>query len=756
MPCRSLALRRSNLPVPSVLSLCVRLLLLALLGGNPGPLRASEVSFRNDVMAVLSKAGCNMGTCHGNKNGKGGLKLSLRGEDPAEDYRTLTRELIARRANLLEPDSSLLLLKPTMQVPHEGDRRFGINSREYRVLREWIAAGMPDDSGHAPRLVGLEVTPREQIVVQPEHSVRLRAVARFSNGERRDVTSDAVYEPAAPVVRVAHDGLAECDDVAETTVIVRYLDRQVPVRLMFVPARPDFEWTGPSPANYVDEHVFAKLRKLRIHPSEDVSDVVFLRRAYVDLLGIIPTADEARRFIEDPREDKRSRLVDELLERPEFAEFWALKWSDLLRNEEKTLDFKGVQNFHAWIRRSIAENKPLDRFARELIAARGSTYENPPANYYRAMRDPIMRAESAAQVFLGIRLQCAKCHNHPFDRWTQDDYYGWANVFARVDYKILENRRLDRNDGHEFDGEQVVYMKPTGDVNDPRTGRPLPPKFLGDADAKPAANEDRLLALADWVARGENRLFVEVQVNRIWYHLMGRGIVDPIDDFRATNPPVNPPLLDALVQDFIDSGFDLKHMIRVIMSSRTYQLSTEPNETNVDDSVNFSRALVRRLPAETLLDSLAQVADVPLKFNGYPEGTRAGALAGVQAVRPRDRQASLADQFLKVFGKPMRLQSCECERSDEATLSQTFDLISGPFMEQLLTHSENRLAALLTKGAGAEAIVDELYWAALSRAPQSEERETAVRHLSSSRNLRTASEDLLWGLLNSHEFMFRP
>lgn len=712
-------------------------------------------SFRNEIMAAISKAGCNMGVCHGNKNGKGGFKLSLRGEDSDWDFDVLTRELNGRRVNLVDPDKSLLLLKPTMQVPHEGGRRFKLDSMEYDLFRRWIVAGMPRDSMNSRTLGRLEVTPRDVVLADPVDSLQIRAVAEFSDGTRRDVTSLAVYDLSNQLAEVTHDGLVQRRGMGETTVVVRFLNQQVPVSVAFIPARADFAWTGPLPANSVDDHVFVKLKKLRINPAPPSSDTAFLRRAYLDLLGILPTSTEARRFIADESSNKRAALIDTLLERPEFADFWALKWSDLLRNEEKTLDWKGVQNLHEWIRVSLSINKPLDQFVRELIASRGSTYSSPASNYYRGMRTPVVRAESTAQLFLGVRLQCAKCHSHPFDRWTQADYYGWANLFARVDYLVLENNRRDRNDSHEFDGEQIVYMKRSGDVEDPRTGRAAPPRFLGGNGESLPSDADRLLALADWLTSPDNAMFVQSQVNRIWYHLLGRGIVEPIDDFRATNPPSNPELLESLSREFVAHRFDVRHLIRTIMNSRTYQLSAAANEFNRDDEANFSRAKVQRLSAEQYLDSLGQVTGRQVSFNAYPDGIRAGALPGVRAVRERERRSSSADQFLRLFGKPQRLQSCECERTNEPTLAQTFQLVSGTLINEMLAASDNRLSQLLMNDKSNTEIVDELYWTALSRAPMADEVQTAVKYLSESGNRRAALEDLVWGLLNSNEFLLR-
>lgn len=714
------------------------------------------VTFDRDVMAVLSKAGCNLGTCHGNANGKGGFKLSLRGEDPAADYEALVRGADQRRVNVFDPDASLILQKPTGRVVHQGGLRFNRDSLEYRLLNDWIAAGAPGPDEHVSPLAKLEVTPRQAVLMDPQESAQLKVVAHFADGRQRDVTHLACYEPTNRNVVVDHDGLVRREKLGQTTIIARFLSRQLPVRLAFLPARQDFTFHAPPAVNFIDRLVFAQLRTLRMNPSAVCDDTTFLRRAHLDATGTLPTAEESRQFAADRSSDKRSRLIDDLLARPEFAEHWALKWSDLLRNEEKVLDAKGVDAFHGWIRDWIAAARPMDQFVRELVSARGSTYENPPANFYRANRDPLTRGETAARLFLGVRLQCARCHTHPFDRWTQDDYYSWAAVFSRIDYKIVENQRRDRLDKHEFNGEQIVLVTEEGEVTNARTGRDAEPKFLGAYSPALHDIEDRLGPLAQWLSSADNELFVKSQVNFVWYHLLGRGLVEPIDDFRVTNPPSNPALLDALARNFAASEFDLRHLVRTIMSSRTYQLSAEPNETNRDDDGNFARATVRRLPAETLLDAQFQVLGVTAEFNGYPEGTRAGQVRGVQRVRSRDRKATPADRFLKTFGKPERLLACECERSNETTLKQAFTLIGDDGLNGLLAHENNRLAALSKSDRRAEEIVAELYWAALSREPTLDELAAGESLVTSAGDDRfTALQDIAWALLNSKEFVFR-
>lgn len=723
------------------------------------PRLAAEVSFERDVMAVFSRAGCNQGTCHGNKNGKGGFKLSLRGELPAVDHVTLTRGLAGRRLNLSEPERSLLLEKPLARVPHEGGRRFSNGSLEHGILREWLESGAPYDPPARPRLVRFDVTPAEEVLFDPDDRVQTRSMAVFSDGSSRDVTGLAVHDLSSPIASVSPDGLIQRTGFGEAVVMVRYLHLQAPVRVAFRPAHVKAGAEGQAPnalrsAQRIDDLVLAKLRKLEIEPSELADDRTFLRRAYLDTVGVLPTAEEAKAFLTASFSDRRERLVDQLLARGEFAHVWAQKWSDLLRNEERTLDAKGVQTFYNWMRRSFDEGKPLDRLVRELLTARGSTYKNPAASYFRAARDPITRAESAAQVFLGLRLQCAKCHGHPFDRWSQDDYYGWAGLFARIDYKVLENRRRDTNDKHEFAGEQVVYTSPKGEVEDPRTGQPAPLRFLGSGLASVADGSDRLAALADWIASPKNPFFARAQVNRIWAHFFGRGIVEPVDDFRSTNPPSNPALLDYLEQELIASGYNLRHMARLILTSRAYQLSSVPNASNELDETNFSRTYVRRLTAEQLLDAQHQAAGVPPSFTGFPEGTRAGQLPGIGVARALGRSPTRGEQFLAAFGKPLRLLPCECERSNETTLGQTFQLLSGPAIQGLLDHPSNRISRLLSAGRSDVEIIDDLYLSALSRAPAKEEIVGALEVLAHG-DRRSGLEDILWSLLNAKELLFR-
>lgn len=720
---------------------------------------SNSPSFRHEVMAVLSRAGCNMGTCHGNANGKGGFKLSLRGQGPSADFDTLTRELGSRRVSLVEPASSLLLRKPTMAVPHQGGRRFDANSREYRILRDWIAAGMPGDLKNSPKLTGLKAAPNHSTIYEPEKSERLRVSATFSDGSSQDVSHLTVFESSALFVNVDAEGVATAEHSGQTVVTARYLDQQIPIRLEFVPNRPGFEFSSSPPANFIDEAVFAQLKRLRINPSAVCSDSEFVRRVYLDVTGLLPPPDKAREFVASTDSQKRVKLIDELLASPEFNDMMALRWADLLKVEEKTLDKKGVAIFHKWIRDSFEQKKPLNQFAKELLEARGSTYKVPPTNLYRTLRNPSARGEATAQLFLGIRLQCARCHNHPFDQWTQADYYGWSSFFARVDYKIVENKRRDKFDKHEFVGEQIVQLKKDGEVTNPGTGQPASLRFLGEAivpeESSSATELDRLQQVAAWMSSPQNSRFAATQANRIWFQLMGRGIVDPVDDFRSTNPPSNPELLTALTRHFAQSGFRVRPLMRTILNSKTYQLSSTPNETNRNEAHLFARVEPRRLTAEQTLDAITQVIGVPAEFGDHKLGTKAVQLAGVRDATHRFSTRKNGDDFLTLFGKPGRQLTCECERTDETTLAQTFELCGGDLIDQLLRNSGGRIADAMKRGDSNGNIIEELYWVALSRGPTQEEVTFAADFVRTKPDRRKALEDVLWALLNSNELLLR-
>jgi len=717
---------------------------------------ATEAPFEREVMAVLSRAGCNAGACHGNFNGKGGFRLSLRGEDPAADFATLTRDMLARRIDAHEPDASLLLLKASGQVPHEGGARFSKSSPEYAILRTWIAAGCPADRPNAPRLTQLTVSPASKIVVEPEERFAVRAMARFADGTERDVTSLCAFEFTAPgIAKITDAGEVVREQLGETVLLVRYLGQMAPVRIVFLPNRPAPDLANTPIHNDIDRLVLAQWKELRIQPAELAPDHVFVRRAYLDALGILPASAEARAFLADTRPDKREKLIDSLLARPEFAEYWAQKWADLLRNEEKALDHKGVAVFYRWIAAQLAADRPLNEFARDILAARGSTYAHPPANFWRAVRDPLVRAESVAQVFLGVRVACARCHNHPFDRWTMDDYYGFAAFFTRIDYRVLENKRKDDLDKHEFVGEQIVLAKRDGEMIHPRTKQPSAPRFLGSPTPEFGSEADRLEALAEWIARPDNAFFARAQVNRIWLHLMGRGLVDPNDDFRATNPPSNPELLDWLAKDFAQGGFRLKPMVKRIMMSRTYQLTATSRDRSVmSDDLHYSHALIAPLEAEQLLDALAQVTGVPARFSGYPRGLRANQIPAPPQSGRRGLDG-MGERFLKTFGKPDRLLTCECERNDDPGLLQAFQMITGELQNTMIRDPDNRIGILVAANKPDTEMLDEFYLGALCRPPTAGESKKLLAYLAAAKDRRAAWEDVLWALVNTKEFLLR-
>ena len=727
-----------------------RIALLALLLCAAAAKTAEPVSFVNDVLPVLSRSGCNLGACHGNLNGRGGFKLSLRGENAELDFTTLTREALARRVDVGRPDESLLLKKATGQVPHEGGVRFKPAGPESAVLREWIAAGARFDGATAARPVALSVGPTSRVLNAPADRTAITATATFSDGSTRPLTDRLAFETnnvGVAKVLPSGDVIREAD--GETVVLVRYQHLMTAVRVAFVADRPAPDLSKWPTANAIDRLTAAKWAELRLTPSGLAGDGMFLRRVFLDACGITPTPAEVRAFVADPSPDKRTRVVETLLDRPEFAQHWAQLWSDLLRNEEKALDRKGVQLFHRWIKAAVAADRPLNEFARDVLAARGSTYENPAANFYRAVREPYQRAESVAQVFLGLRVGCAKCHNHPFDVWTQDDYHRFAATFARVGYRVPGNDRKDNLDKHEFVGEQFVTNLSAGELAHPRGGT-AKPKFLGRPGDGPAG--DRLDALADWVASPDNPFFARAQANRVWLHLMGRGLVEPNDDFRASNPPSNPDLLDHLTKSFAASGYRLKPLVREILASRTYQLASSPaaDGSNAADESHFARATVRPLGAEQLLDAISVALDLPVKFPGYPLGLRAAEIPAPpqSGRRGKDPTDQMGSRFLKVFGKPDRLLTCECERSEDPGMLQSFQLMTGRLVDDMLKSPGNRLGR-------PDLTLDDLYLATLARTPTPVERDRLTKYLADAKAPRAAWEDIAWGLLNSKEFLLR-
>ncbi len=713
---------------------------------------AVEPQFSVDVMSVLSKAGCNAGTCHGNLNGKGGFKLSLRGQDPKADFEQLTRASRGRRVNFAAPDQSLFLQKATGHVPHVGGMRFGVDSWEYKELLRWMQHGAVGPRSGDRRLVALRVQPESAVVVAPTDDIQITVLAEFADGQKEDITHRACYELSNLNAEVEPSGRVVRKRFGETNLIVRYLDQQVPVSIAFTEAKTEFQWQSPVAKNFVDHHVFSKLRDLRVNLSAECNDSVFVRRVYLDAIGRMPTAAEAREFLANQSPNKRAETIEQLLNRPEFADYWAIKYADILRVEEKVLDPQGVELFHGWIRETIEQGLPLNQFVRALLTTTGSTFDNPAANFYRANRDPSTRGETTARLFLGTRLQCAKCHNHPYDRWTQDDYYQWANIFSQLEYEEGENKRKDELDKNEFAGEQIVLVKAQAEVRNPSTGKMAPPKFLGGPELIDEAKEDRLGAVADWLTSDGNDLFVQSQVNFVWFHVMGRGLVDPVDDFRITNPPSNRALLDALATEFVAQEFDLRSLVKAILSSRTYEAASDPLPSNRNDETNFARTYIRRYPAEVLLDMQSDFLELPAEFAGFEAGVRAIQLPGVEKVRRREQPAKAGDRFLTTFGKPQRILACECERSNETNLKQVLGLV-GADLDSRLADSP-RLKGLAQSVQEPEQVIEELFLAALARYPSESEIAAGIEAVD--RDGRAiAFQDLSWALLNAKEFLFR-
>lgn len=703
------------------------------------------VSFRQDLIAALNVGGCNAGACHGTPSGKGGFRLSLRGYDPEADYVQLTRDAMGRRTAALTPNQSLILQKAMGQVPHEGGQRFANHSLPQELIAAWIAGGLQDDPKTLPPIQKVEVLPGERVQVYPAKWQQLAVIATLADGTKRDVTLLSVFTSSdAAVADVSRSGLVEFKSPGETAILVRYLDNMITTRLTFLKPREQFTWSNPPEHNYIDKLVDHKLKMLNILPSTLCTDQEFLRRAYMDVCGILPTSEEAKAFLADTDPQKRAKLIDKLLERPEYADFWTLKWSDVLRSNRKTIQLAGVHKFQEWLLESIRDNQPFDEMVREIITSDGSTYANPPANYYRVAREPTALAETTAQLFFGIRMQCCKCHNHPFEKWTQDDYYSLAAFFARVKQKRDPNEDKAPA-GQPPVGAELIFLDRAGEVTQPRTNKQMPPRFLGGTVPIIPPQQDRREVLAAWLTSGENTFFTKATVNRVWYHLLGRGIVDPVDDFRDSNPASNEDLLTALAKDFVEHKFDIKHVIRTVMNSRTYQLSAATNETNKDDSRYFSHAVTRLHTAEQLLDAICTATGIPEKFAGLPMGTRATQLP----------DGEVNHVFLKTFGQPARELACECERENDSNLAQALQLINGPTIHDKLRNPNNRIGQTLNAKKTEAEMISDLYLATLSRTPNEAEIKAVTDHIAKTADKRKAWEDVQWALINSKEFLFR-
>ena len=695
----------------------------------------APISFQNEILASLTKSGCNMGACHGSPSGKGGFRLSLRGYDPNVDLVTLRGEYFNRRSNVLNPDESLLLRKPLMEVAHGGGRRLQHRDPTHQVLREWIAEGMKIEPEGAPTLSRIELLPAPRVLRDGAERQQLMVHGYFSDGMVRDITALTSFDSSDESIGiVSAEGVVSNEGRGEVTVLARYLDKVSTTQLTFLTERPDFQWPNPPEDTKIDQLVFGKLKQLQIQPSELCSDTDFLRRATLDLTGRLPTMEESQAFFEDQSAVKRAAVIEWLLASDDYAQFWSLKWSDLLRCNSKRLTKSGVYKFRRWLYDVVKNDVPLDEFARELLTATGSTQQNPAAGYWKASRDEIDATETTAQLFLGIRIQCAKCHNHPFEKWTQDDYYGTAAAFKRVGRK--ETGLPD---------DEVIFVSAGGDVTQPRTGRQMKVRLLLEGDVDVPADQDRRVVFANWLTNNSNPFFARSLSNRIWGHIVGKGIVDPVDDFRDSNPPSNPELLNYLAEELLKGGFSSKQLIRTIMNSRVYQLSSQRNKYNADDEIYFSHATTRMLTAEQLLDSICAVTGQSEEFVGLPGGTKA-----IELVDPPE-----GHKFLQVFGQPQRELPCECERSTDSNLSQALQLINGPTVHNKLRSDTGNVHKWIADGKTDAEIIDQLYLTALSRPPLTEEQQTAQSHIQSNEDRTRALEDIAWAVINSKEFLFQ-
>jgi hypothetical protein len=697
------------------------------------------IDFRTAVIGALSRGGCNQGACHGSPKGKNGFRLSLRGFDPDVDYRFLTRDIFSRRVNLNDPESSLLLLKASGRIAHQGGLRFHENEPAFQTLAQWVSEGCRDSAEHRI-LDRLEALPSRRILNVAQRKQPIIVRAHYRDGGIQDVTDLAVFTSAdEDSARVSRDGIVEFQQTAEAAILVRFLDKISTVRLTFIHTDPQFASKDIPIRNFVDQHVFTKQRQLQLRPADIAGDAVFLRRVFLDLIGAIPTPDEAREFLDSKDPTKRQKLIDRLLERDEYAQFWAMKWADVMRGNRETISERGVHNLHRYLVTLFAKDQPFDGVAREIITSLGNTIHEPAAHFYRVARTPTDAAESFSQLFLGVRIQCAKCHNHPYESITQLDYYGFAAYFARVK---LKGKRFGLDD-------ETVYLARTGEVQFPDSEIDVAPTAFGTAAGHLKPGEDRRIRLADWLTDPQNKFFARSVTNRIWYHLMGQGIVDPIDDFRDSNLPSNATLLNALAQDFIKHGYRFKPIMRSILNSRTYQLSAEFHGKQSAFSAKpdryFTRSIVRMLEAEQIIDAISSATGVPERFPNYPLGTRAVALA----------EGAVNHKFLQAFTKPIRDVGCECARETDPTLNQVVHLLNNPELLNKIESPQSRLGGWLDKNKTTAEIVKLLYLATLSRRPTEAEQKLAAGYLQTTDTRSTGLRDLQHALLMSNEFLLR-
>ena len=698
-------------------------------------------SFRHEVMPVMSKGGCNSGACHGYSLGKNGFKLSLRGGEATQDYTAVFGDQFGRRVNLLKPSDSLLLTKPNGDVPHRGGIRITKQSLSHKILQSWIDQGAKSDLDDKTEVAFVRVFP-ERLVLEPGMSHRLQLVAHYTDGTTRDVTKLAIFNVNTEgVADVTDVGYVTARELGESAVVARFERKFAAARLIVLNRKPDFKPTPVPTDHFVDQHVVSKLNDLKVTPSELSTDEEFLRRVSLDLIGLQPMADEARKFLADADPAKRAKTIDSLFARPEFVDHWSLKWGDLLQNSRVRLNEPAMYGFREWIRSAVASNMPLDEMTRQLLASKGGVADNPAGAYFLISKDTNDTLERVAEVFCGVRMLCARCHTHPFENWTQEDYFGLNSFFNQVTAKAdprlvgIPNAR------------SVSLQLAAGFATNPRSGQAQPPRFLGGIQPPVSTGTDRRVQFATWLAASDNPMFARSLANRFWSYFFSRGIVDPVDDLRTTNPPINPELLDALTKDFIEHRFDVRHLMRRIVTSQTYQRSSLANDSNRHDTLNFSHALPRRIPAEALLDSLVQATGVREQFGGAPANFSAAQLP----------DAEINSDFLSLFGKPQRADACECERDGDSNMLQALHLINGQSILRRVTDPNGRVAQLLkqTPALTEDQLIEELYLWSLARRPTAKEIEVAKKHFQSygDQQRPDATQDLMWSLLNSRDFL---
>ena len=691
----------------------------------------TPVSFRNDVIPLLSKSGCNSGGCHGKAEGQNGFRLSVFGFDPARDFDAIVRDSHARRVFPAAPEKSLLIQKAVASVPHGGGRRIEPGSRWHRILLRWVSEGMSLDDESQDPVVAIKAEPAD-IVLAGRGNQQLRVVAITQSGAVRGITSEADFQSNNDVVAaVSREGLIQATNVpGEAAVLVRYMGH-VAVSRITLPG-PNINFTRPEELSFVDGLVWDKLQKLQIQPSPVANDSMFLRRVFLDTIGTLPTSSEVRSFLADNDPDKRRKLIDALLERPEYADYWAQRWADLLQADKDIITPQGTVAMTRWIHQQITANTPWDRLVYDVLTAQGSTVGNSPAGFFQVQADPEKSARAVSQLFLGVRIECAQCHHHPFERWDQKDYFALAGFFTGVDRKSLPG------------GALKIIDKPGEDLKHPRTSEPVPTAGLGAAPAMFPDPKDRRRVLAQWLTAKENSLFVRSIVNRLVGHYWGRGLVEPVDDLRATNPASNEPLMLALADHLIEVNFDLKAFTRTLLNSRVYQLNSAITDSNRLDDQNYSRAAIKPMPAEVLLDAMSQATGIPERFNGWPEGYR--------AIQVWDNK--LPSLFLETFGRPVRQSVCACERGVEPSMAQALHLMNSETTTVKLEDRRGRAAMLAASDLPPSAIIEELYLATVSRFPTAQEQELIQRSLTETDDRRKAVEDVLWTLLNTREFVF--